>query len=78
VLLQCCECDTILTSSTPSQSFNKHFSWDGPSILRCELLKGSSKQLTWLRLATINFWALASQSFPKGNASSLNAHYQLF
>jgi hypothetical protein len=35
VLLQCCECDAILTSSTPSQSFNKHFSCDVPSILSC-------------------------------------------
>jgi hypothetical protein len=36
VLLQCCVCDAILTSSTPSQSFNKHFSCDGFSILSCK------------------------------------------
>jgi hypothetical protein len=40
VLLQCCECDAILTSSTPSQSFNKHFSCDGPSMANCKRSQG--------------------------------------
>jgi hypothetical protein len=46
----------------------------------------SSQQLTWLWLARQQerllcdhqFLGFASQSFPIGNESSLNAHYQLF
>jgi hypothetical protein len=68
VLLQCCVCDAILTSSTPSQSFNTHTSAVTylPFLAARELEKDSSQQLTWLRLArqqqrfryaTINFWA---------------------
>jgi hypothetical protein len=51
VLLQCCECAAILTSSTPSQSLIKHFSWDVPSILRCK--RAREGQLTAADVAPV-------------------------